>query len=154
MVFARAFIDAGWRLHQTLVWAKDSIVLGHSDYHYQHEPILYGYKLREGRLGRGGASWYGDNAQSSVLAVDRPKASRDHPTSKPVELVQRCLSNSSRKGSAVYEPFLGSGSTLIACEQFGRRCMGLEIDPRYCDVAVRRWQEFTGKKAEGWRGNG
>ena len=153
-VFVRAFLDAGWRLHQTLVWAKDTFVLGHSDYHYQHEPILYGYKLRKGRLGRGGVGWYGDNAQSSLLAVDRPKASRDHPTSKPVELVQRCLSNSSRKGSAVYEPFLGSGSTLIACEQFGRRCMGLEIDPRYCDVAVRRWQEFTGKKAEGWRGNG
>ena len=86
--------------------------------------------------------------------VDRPAASRDHPTSKPVELIVRCLLNSTKKRAAVYEPFAGSGSTLIACEQLvGRRCYAVEIDPRYCDVVVRRWQQFTGRRAEGWRGN-
>ena len=81
------------------------------------------------------------------------KASPDHPISKPVELVARCLRNSSKRGDIVYEPFLGSGSTPIACEQLGRKCYGLEIDAVYCDVIVQRWQAFTGKKAEGWRGN-
>lgn len=152
--FAMAFIAAGWRLHQTLVWVKDTIVLGHSDYHYRHEPILYGYKPGDGRWGRGGKGWYGDNAQASVFEVPRPKASPDHPTSKPVELIVRCLQNSSRKGAVVYEPFAGSGSTPIACERLGRQCYALEIDPVYCDVVVQRWQDFTGQKAEGWRGNG
>ena len=154
VVFADAFIGQGWRLHQTLIWAKDTIVLGHSDYHYKHEPLLYGYKLGQGRLGRGGSGWFGDNAQASVLEVPRPKASPDHPTSKPVELLTICLRNSSKREAVVLDPFLGSGSTLIACEQLGRRCFGLEIDPRYCDVVVHRWQEFTGREAEGWRGNG
>jgi len=135
---------------------KDAFVLGHSDYHYQHEPILYGYKPipeGEGRLGRGAARWYGDNAQASVLAVDRPKVNADHPTSKPVELIERCLHNSTRRGDVVFEPFGGSGSTLIACERLGRSCRAVEIDPRYVDVIVARWQAFTGKAAEGWRGN-
>ncbi len=154
VVFADAFIAQGWRLHQTLIWAKDTIVLGHSDYHYKHEPLLYGYKPGQGRLGRGGQGWYGDNAQTSVLEVPRPKSSPDHPTSKPVELLTICLRNSSKREAVVLDPFLGSGSTLIACEQLGRHCYGLEIDPRYCDVIVRRWQEFTGHQAEGWRGNG
>ena len=154
LVFGEAFLTAGWRLHQTLVWAKDTIVLGHSDYHYKHEPILFGYKSAKGRRGRGGKGWYGDNAQASVLEVPRPKSSREHPTSKPVELISRCLRNSSRKSAVVYEPFAGSGSTLIACEQLGRACRAVEIDPRYVDVVVRRWQEFTGRHSEGWRGNG
>ena len=154
MAFAEQFLAVGWRLHQTLVWVKDTMVLGHSDYHYRHEPILYGYKPGEGRSGRGGKHWYGDNAQASVLEVPRPKASREHPTSKPVELVTICLRNSTKRKQTVYEPFMGSGSTLIACEQMGRACYGLEIDPTYCDVIAQRWKEFTGKKAEGWRGNG
>ena len=152
----RAFLGAGWDLRQTLVWVKDAFVLGHSDYHYQHEPILYGYKPipeGEGRLGRGAARWYGDNAQASVLAVDRPKVNADHPTSKPVELIERCLHNSTRRGDVVFEPFAGSGSTLIACERLGRSCRAVEIDPRYVDVIVARWQAFTGNAAEGWRGN-
>ncbi len=151
--FAAAFLGQGWRLHQTLVWVKDTIVLGHSDYHYQHDPLLYGYKPGEGRLGRGGKGWYGDNAQSSVFEVPRPRASPEHPTSKPTELIVRCLVNSTQRGGIVYEPFAGSGSTLIACQQLGRACYGLEIDPAYCDVVIRRWEAFTGLQAEGWRGN-
>jgi len=148
VTFGQCFLDRDWKLHQTLVWVKDTIVLGHSDYHYRHEPILFGYKPGEGRHGRGGKGWYGDNAQASVFEVPRPKASPEHPTSKPVDLILTCLRNSTKRKDVVYEPFMGSGSTLIAAEQLGRRCYGLEIDPRYCDVVVRRWEEFTGRKAE------
>ncbi len=151
--FGRAFLDQGWRLHQTLVWSKDTIVLGHSDYHYRHEPILYGYKPGPGRYGRGGKHWYGDNSQASVFEVARPKASPEHPTGKPVELMRICLENSTKRDAIVYEPFAGSGSTLIACQQLGRRCFAMELDPVYADVIVMRWQVFTGEKAEGWRGN-
>ncbi len=153
MVFGSAFLGAGWKIHQTLVWIKDTIVLGHSDYHYRHEPILFGYKPGQGRFGRGGKHWYGGNSEASVFEVPRPKASRDHPTSKPVELVARCLRNSTDHGNRVLDPFLGSGTTMIACETIGRFCRAIELDPRYVDVAVKRWQAFTGQKAEGWRGN-
>lgn len=127
------------------------MVLGHSDYHVRHESLLYGWIPGPGRPGRGkheGSRWFGDHAQTSVFEIDRPKASREHPTMKPVELILRCLTNSSRAGDAILDPFLGSGSTLIAAEQLGRRCFGIEIEPRYVDVAVRRWEEFTGEKAE------
>jgi len=146
--FASRFIAQGWRLHQALVWVKDALVLGHSDYHYRHEPILFGYKQAEGRRGRGGEGWYGGNDASSVFEVPRPRASPEHPTAKPVELVEAMLRNSSRRGGIVLDPFLGSGSTLIACERLGRRCYGIELDPRYTEVAVRRWEEFKGTKAE------
>jgi DNA modification methylase len=149
-VFARIVEEVGWRVHQQLVWVKDSMVLGHSDYHYQHEPILYGYTSGDGRPGRGnhvGSKWYGDNAQVSVLAVDRPKRNADHPTSKPVELVRRCIRNSTRLADVVYDPFLGSGTTLIACETEGRRCFGLEIEPKYVDVIVARWEKISGGEA-------
>lgn len=149
VTFGTRFLAQGWRLHQGLVWAKDSIVLGRSDYHYKHEPILFGYKpVAEGRRGRGGSGWYGDNAQASIFDIPRSRRNADHPTSKPVALVEAMLRNSSKSGDIVLDPFLGSGSTLIACEQLGRRCIGLELDPRYCDVVVRRWEEFTGRKAE------
>jgi DNA modification methylase len=152
VVFASRFLAQGWRLHQGLVWVKDAPVLGHADYHYQHEPILYGYKPGPGRWGRGGKGWYGGNDQTSVLHIPRPKASREHPTAKPVELIRRCLANSSDGGDAVLDPFLGSGSTLIACEMLGRRFFGMELDPRYCDVAVNRWQDRTGRRARRLRG--
>jgi DNA modification methylase len=145
--FAQAFLEQGWRLRQTLVWVKDAMVLGHADYHYRHEPILYGNKPGPGRWGRGQQGWYGGNAETSVLEIPRPKASRDHPTAKPVGLVRRCLQNSSERGQSVLDPFLGSGATLIACEELGRRCLGVEIDPRYTDVAVSRWERFTGRRA-------
>lgn len=150
-----AFHDAvqavGWRLHQELVWAKGSIVLGHSDYHYAHEPILYGYVPGEGRPGRGkheGTRWYGDHSQSSVLEYPKPAANRSHPTQKPVGLVEQCLRNSSGPGDAIYDPFAGSGTTVIAAEQLGRRCYAIEIEARYVQVAIERWQAFTGQKAE------
>jgi len=124
------------------------MVLGHADYHYRHEPILFGYTPGAGRRGRGGEGWYGDNSQTTVLEVDRPKASREHPTCKPVALVEHCLRNSSAPGHAVYDPFAGSGSTLIAADNLDRRCYAMELDPGYCDVIVERWERHTGQSAE------
>jgi DNA modification methylase len=147
VVFLQAFLAQGWRLHQTLVWVKDCIVLGHGDYHYRHEPIAFGYVPGPGRWGRGASGWYGGNDQSSVIEVPRPAASREHPTTKPVELIRRCLVNSTKEGNRVLDPFCGSGSTLIACEVMGRAGYGMEIDPPYCDVAVARWEALTGRKA-------
>ena len=149
LTFAETFVGQNWRLHQTLVWVKDSLVPGHSDYQYRHEPILFGYKPGSaGRRGRGARGWYGDNSQTSVFEIPRPKVNADHPTSKPVALVEAMVRNSSRTGEIVWDGFLGSGSTLIACEQLGRRCFGMDLDPRYVDVAVRRWEQVTGKQAE------
>ena len=148
--FRLALREAGWRLHQELVWVKNSIVLGHSDWQLQHESLLYGYVPGPGRPGRGrhaGSKWYGDNAQSSVLTYPKPTANRDHPTQKPVGLVEQCLRNSTAPGDLIYEPFCGSGSTLIAAERLGRRCFAIEIDPRYAQVAIERWQAFTGQRA-------
>jgi site-specific DNA-methyltransferase (adenine-specific) len=150
LVFRQALVDVGWRLHQVLVWAKDVFVLGHSDYHYQHEDVLYGFKPGPGRPGRGrhdGSRWYGDHAASTLFTVDRPKRSSEHPTMKPVELIARQLINSSVSGDAVLDPFCGAGSTLIACENLGRRCYAVELDPRYVDVIVDRWQRHTGLEA-------
>ena len=151
LVFGRAIQEVGWRIHQTLVWVKNSMVLGHADYHYKHEPIYYGWTEGPGRSGRGnheGTRWHGDHSQVSVFEVPRPKASPDHPIGKPVDLVIPMILNSSARGAIVYDPFLGSGTTMIAAEMNGRVCYGLEIDPRYCDVAVHRWENFTGRKAE------
>jgi DNA modification methylase len=151
IAFHEAVAAVGWRLHQELVWAKGTIVLGHSDYHYAHEPILYGYVPGEGRPGRGaheGTRWYGDHSQSSVLEYPKPAANRLHPTAKPVGLVAQCVANSSARGDLIYEPFAGSGSTLIACEELGRRCAAIEIDPAYAQGILERWQAFTGRTAE------
>lgn len=138
---------AAWRFHQALVWAKDAFVLGHSDYHYRHEDILYGHLPGEGRPGRGnheGSRWYGDHSQDTVLQVDRPKRSAEHPTMKPFELITRCLENSTRPGALVLDPFAGSGSTLIACHQIQRVARLVEIDPHYCDVIIERYEAHTG----------
>lgn len=151
LVFGRAIQEVGWKIHQTLVWVKDSMVLGHADYHYKHEPIYYGWTSGPGRSGRGnheGTRWHGDHSQVSVFEVPRPKASPDHPIGKPVDLVIPMILNSSARGDVVYDPFLGSGTTIIAAEMKRRVCYGLEIDPRYCDVIVTRYENFTGKKAE------
>jgi DNA modification methylase len=145
-VFLRAFSGQGWELRQSLVWVKDSLVLGHADYHWRHEPILYGFAPGPGRRGRGSKGWFGGNAQTSVFELPRPKASRDHPTMKPVELVRRCLLNSSQADDRILDPFAGSGTTLVAAELSGRRGFGVEIDPRYCDVALDRLAEVTGEK--------
>ena len=147
VLFLQAFLAQGWRLHQSLVWVKDQMVLGHADYHYRHEPIAYGYAPGSGRRGRGAEGWYGGNGESSVLEVPRPRASSTHPTMKPVELIRRCLKNSSKPGERVLDPFCGSGSTLVACEATGRRGYGMEIDPSYCDVVLARFKELTGEEA-------
>ena len=140
VVFASEFLAAGWYLHQSLVWVKNSLVLGHSDYHYRHEPLLYGWKGTNRR-------WYAGRDQTSVFEVPRPKRSGEHPTMKPVELIEAHLRNSTRPHDAVFDPFLGSGSTLIAAERLGRRCAAVELDPRYVDVAVKRWEAHTGQQA-------
>jgi len=143
-VFAAAFRTQGWALRQSLVWVKDSMVLGHADYHWRHEPIAYGYASGGGARGRGRAGWYGGNAQTSVFEFPRPVASREHPTMKPVELIRAHLLNSSRERDAVLDPFCGSGSTLVAAELSGRRGFGVELSPAYCDVALARLRELTG----------
>jgi DNA modification methylase len=149
-VFLHAIAER-WELKQMLVWRKDTMVLGHSDYHYIHEQIAYARKPAPARWGRGAGGWYGGNAETTVLEVARPKASREHPTAKPVELLSRLVSNGSTFGDVVLDPFLGSGSTLIACEQLRRRSFGIEIDPVYVDVAVARWERFTGRSARRYR---
>jgi DNA modification methylase len=148
--FRLAFDQVGWRFHQELVWVKNSPVLGHSDYHLQHEAFLYGWKPGPGRPGRGrhqGSRWYGDNSQASVLFFDRPARSSEHPTMKPVALLEALLRNSSRRDEVVFDPFVGSGSTLIACERLERRCFAIEIDPTYCDVVRRRFREYRDGRA-------
>jgi DNA modification methylase len=148
LTFAAAFLEAGWELRQTLVWVKDTMVLGRSDYHFRHEQLVYGYKPTKGRLGRGGRGWYGTDAETTVLEVPRPKASREHPTMKPPELVEVALRNSSRRRDVVLDPFCGSGSTIVACERAERRGFAIELDPRYCDVVIDRYEALTGTKAE------
>ena len=145
--FCAAFVAAGLRLHQTLVWVKDTFVLGHSDYHFAHELILYGHAPggRPHRGGRGGSRWSGGHNRSSVFAVPRPKRSVEHPTMKPVELIAAQLANSVRPGDTVYEPFAGSGSTLIACDKLGLRCLAMEVDPRFCDVVRQRYAEYANR---------
>jgi len=126
-----------WR--QTLMWIKDQFVLGRSDYHYRHEPILYGWTP-------GGAHRAPpDRTQDTVHEVDRPKASREHPTMKPVELIEKHLLNSSDAGALVVDPFAGSGSTMIAAHRHARMAAMIELDPRYADVICRRYEEFTGE---------
>ena len=148
--FRLALREVGWEHRQTLVWVKDTLVLGHSDYHYRHEEILYGFTPGPGRPGRGahaGSRGYGGTDQTSVLFADRPKASREHPTAKPVELLTQLIGNSTRHGELVLDPFAGSGSTLLACEQLQRRCAAVELDPRYADVIRNRYREFVGDGA-------
>ena len=141
LTFGDAIRRVGWRFHQTLIWVKDSMVLGHSDYHFKHEPIYYGFMPGAGRPGRGdheGTRWNGDHAQVSVFEIPRPKRSEEHPTVKPTELVAQCLRNSSRPGEVVLDPFAGSGTTLVAAEQGGRTGYGLDIDPKYVAVTLER----------------
>ena len=147
--FMQAFFEAGWRFHEGLVWVKDVMVLGHSDYHYRHEPIMYGYTAGEGRRGRGGEGWYGDNnSQTSVFEIPKPSRSEDHPTMKPVALVTAHLVNSCPPRGLVYEPFGGSGTTLIAAHSLGLAARVCELDARYADVILRRAETLLGIKPE------
>ena len=125
-------------LRQVMVWAKDSMVLGHSEYHYKHEPIFFGW------IPGGKRHVNSDRTRTSVWEVPRPKASREHPTMKPVELWAIAIRDGSIPDEIVYDPFLGSGTTIIASEQLGRRAYGMELSPHYCDVIVKRWENLTG----------
>ena len=135
-----ALRDAGLAVHQTLVWLKDQFVLGHADYHARHEPILYGW--------RGGAAHHfvADRSQDTVWEYPRPTRNAEHPTMKPAALVERAIRNSSRPGETVYDPFVGSGTTLVAAEVAGRRAFAMEIDPAYAQVALERWATLTGRR--------
>ena len=134
-----AFEHAGWRLHETLVWVKDSMVLGHSDYHWRHEPLLFGYAPGEGRRGRGGEGWYGGNAETTRLRSPPPRRPR-RSTRRPSRSSswRPMVRNSCPPGGIVYEPFSGSGTTLAACEATGRVCRAIELEPKYVAVALER----------------
>ncbi|MDO8615024.1 MAG: site-specific DNA-methyltransferase [Dehalococcoidia bacterium] len=136
---AAALNTAGIEPRQLLIWVKHQLVLGRSHYHYRHEHVFYGW--------RGKTSWNGSRKEDSVWQEDRPMASPEHPTMKPVALCERAIENSSGLNGLVADPFLGSGTTLVAAERTGRRCYGMEIDPAYCRVIIARWEAFSGKKA-------
>ena len=140
--FELALNKAGFTVRQQLIWNKNQLVMGRQDYHWKHEPCLYGWK--------DGAphNWYSDRKQSTVLDFDKPQRNGDHPTMKPLPLVGYLVQNSSKKNDVVLDLFGGSGSTLIACEELGRSCRMMELDPKYCDVIIKRWEQFTGKKVE------
>jgi DNA modification methylase len=170
--FRNAYLQAGFKLSECLIWVKNSLVLGHQDYHWKHEPILYGW--REGAAHH----WYGerdkdtvlentvnigklkkdemvallkellqDRENTTIIHEDKPSRNDVHPTMKPLKLVGRLMKNSSRNGDIVLDSFGGSGSTLMAAEQLGRICYTSEFDEIYCDVIVKRWEDFTGSKA-------
>lgn len=140
--FRGALEDSGWLYKQCLIWNKNSLVMGRQDYQWKHEPILYGWKPGAAH------NWYSDRKQTTVFEFDRPSRSAEHPTMKPVALVEYCIGNSSKAKDRVLDLFGGSGTTLIACEKTGRHARLMELDPRYCDVIVKRWEDATGKKAE------
>ncbi|MFS9093829.1 site-specific DNA-methyltransferase [Streptococcus timonensis] len=136
--FRKAFKEAGFYLSGCCIWKKNSLVLGRSPYQWQHEPCLYGWKKK------GKHQWFSDRKQTTIWEYDRPKSSRDHPTMKPIQLMAYPIQNSSMRGTIVLDPFLGSGSTLIAADQTGRVCYGIELDEKFVDVIVKRYIEVTG----------
>lgn len=139
--FRGACHDIGWQVRQCLIWNKNALVLGRQDYQWKHEPCLYGWK--------GGAShtWLSDRTQTTVMDFDKPTRSEIHPTMKPIGLFDYQIRNSCPVGGAVLDLFNGSGTTIMACEQNGRSAYTMELDPRYVDAAIARWEEFTGNKA-------
>lgn len=139
--FRGAAKDAGWTVRQCLIWKKQTLVMGRQDYHWKHEPCLYGWKEGAGHL------WATDRKQTTILEFDRPSRSALHPTMKPVELIEYQVLNNTKGSDVVLDLFGGGGSTLIACEKTGRKSRLMELDPKYVDVIVKRWQEFTGREA-------
>jgi DNA modification methylase len=139
--FRGAAQDTGWQIRQCLIWKKSSMVMGRQDYHWKHEPCLYGWKSGSGHL------WSTDRKQTTILEFDRPNRNAEHPTMKPVELFEYQMLNNTKGGDQVLDSFAGSGTTVIACEKHGRFARVMELDPKYCDVIIKRWQEFTGKQA-------
>ncbi len=140
--FRKALKDAGLILRQTLIWNKNSLCLGRQDYQWKHEPCLYGW------IGGDSHKWYSDRKQTTVLEFDRPRRSEEHPTMKPIALFAYQIGNSTKHGDLVLDLFGGSGTSIIASEQTGRKCYTMELDPHYCDVILKRWENLTGKVAE------
>jgi len=140
--FRGAAQDAGWKVRQCLIWKKSTMVMGRQDYHWKHEPCLYGWKEGAGHL------WAADRKQTTILEFDKPSRNGEHPTMKPVALFEYQMLNNTKGGDIVLDSFGGSGTTLVAAEKNGRVAYLMELDPKYCDVIVKRWEEFTGKKAE------
>ncbi|MBO6269273.1 MAG: site-specific DNA-methyltransferase [Clostridium sp.] len=138
--FRKAFIDAGFHLAGVCIWVKNSLVLGRSDYQWQHEPVLYGF------LQNGKHPWYADRKQTTIWNYDKPKRNENHPTSKPLDLLAYPITNSSQENSIVIDTFGGSGSTMMACEQTGRTCCMMELDPKYASVILRRYVEDFGNE--------
>lgn len=135
-----ALIAAGFEVRMQIIWAKSHFPIGRGNYHVQHEPCWYAV--------RGTAHWQGDRSQSTLWQIDKPmKSETGHSTQKPVECMRRPIENNSSPGQAVYDPFVGSGTTIIAAEMAGRTCHAIEISPAYCDVTILRWQQFTGQIA-------
>jgi site-specific DNA-methyltransferase (adenine-specific) len=139
--FRGAAKDAAWIVRQCLIWKKSSLVLGRQDYQWRHEPCLYGWKEGAGHL------WASDRKQTTILEFDKPARNGEHPTMKPVALFEYQMLNNTKGGDIVLDSFGGSGTTLIAAEKNGRQARLMELDPKYCDVIVKRWEDFTGKKA-------
>lgn len=139
--FRGACQDAGWTVRQCLIWKKNHMVMGRQDYHWQHEPCLYGWKDGAGHL------WASDRKQTTILNFERPSRNGEHPTMKPVALFEYQMLNNTKGGDIVLDSFGGSGTTLIAAEKNGRIARIMELDPKYVDVIVKRWEDFTGEKA-------
>lgn len=140
--FRGACHDIGWKVRQCLIWCKNTLVMGRQDYHWKHEPCLYGWKEGASHL------WASDRKQTTVLEFDRPSVSKEHPTMKPVGLFDYLIKNNTKKDDVVLDLFAGSGTTMIACEQNGRVAYSMELDPRYVDVIIARWEKLTGEQAE------
>jgi site-specific DNA-methyltransferase (adenine-specific) len=139
--FRGAAKDAGWKVRQCLVWKKQTMVMGRQDYHWKHEPCLYGWKDGAGHL------WASDRTQTTILEFDRPSRNGEHPTMKPVALFEYQMLNNTKGGDIVMDSFGGSGTTIIAAEKNGRNAVVMELDPKYVDVIIKRWQDFTGQTA-------
>lgn len=139
--FRAACREVGWKVRECLIWQKNTMVMGRQDYQWKHEPCLYGWKE--------GAShnWYSDRKQTTLLVFDRPTRNSEHPTMKPIPLIAYQMCNSTKPGDLVLDSFGGSGTTMIAAEQMGRRARLMELDPHYCDVIIARWEKLTGNKA-------
>lgn len=139
--FRLAMINAKWKLAQCCIWVKNSMVMGRQDYHWQHEPVLVGWKPTAAH------KWYSDRKQTTVWNFNRPSRNAEHPTMKPIDLICYPIGNASKKNDIVVDLFLGSGSTLIAADKMQRVCYGMELDENYCEVIIKRWENATGLKA-------
>jgi len=136
---AESIISCGFQIRSQIIWAKNTPVIGRGDYHWQHEPCWYAVRNK--------GNWKGDRKQTTLWQINKPsKSETGHSTQKPIECMRKPIENNSSVGDHVYEPFSGSGTTIIACEQTGRKCLAMELNPAYVDAAVKRWEDFTGEK--------